>query len=215
MMSLVNKWTDWPPNYHKIQIFSPPKSLKRLRAARVDELAEPGGVLVLLKFWVNSQKLGVQGCVLISVKFGCFSPSRFSHFQREGMSTQRERGAYPEGGGDYPERGGVYPEGGAVYPGGRGCLSRGRGCLSRLRWCLPRGRGVSIQREWVSTQREGVPTQREGVSTQREGVSTQKEGVSTQREEVSTQRDGVSTQVVCIPACTGAGTLHEQNDRQV
>ena len=40
MTSLVNKSTDWPPNYHKILIFSPPKSLKRLRAARIDELAD-------------------------------------------------------------------------------------------------------------------------------------------------------------------------------
>ena len=40
MTSLVNKSADWPPNYHKILIFSPPKSLKRLRAARIDELAD-------------------------------------------------------------------------------------------------------------------------------------------------------------------------------
>ena len=40
MMSLVNKSADWPPNYHKILIFSPPKSLKRLHAARIDQLAD-------------------------------------------------------------------------------------------------------------------------------------------------------------------------------
>ena len=40
MMSLVNKSADWTPNYHKILIFSPPKSLKGLRAARIDELAD-------------------------------------------------------------------------------------------------------------------------------------------------------------------------------
>ena len=40
MMSLVNKSGDWTPNYHKILIFSPPKSLKSLRAARIDELAD-------------------------------------------------------------------------------------------------------------------------------------------------------------------------------
>ena len=40
MMSLVNKSADWPPNYHKILIFSPPKSLKRLSTARIDELAD-------------------------------------------------------------------------------------------------------------------------------------------------------------------------------
>ena len=40
MMSLVNKSADWTPNYHKILIFSPPKSLKRLRAARIDQLAD-------------------------------------------------------------------------------------------------------------------------------------------------------------------------------
>ena len=40
MMSLVNKSADWPPNYHKILMFSPPKSLKKLCAARIDELAD-------------------------------------------------------------------------------------------------------------------------------------------------------------------------------
>ena len=40
MTSLVNKLADWPPNYNKILIFSPPKSLKRLRAGRIDELAD-------------------------------------------------------------------------------------------------------------------------------------------------------------------------------
>ena len=40
MMSLVNKSADWTPNYHKILIFSPPKSLKSLRAARIDELTD-------------------------------------------------------------------------------------------------------------------------------------------------------------------------------
>ena len=40
MTSLVNKSTDWPPNYHKILIFSPPKSFKSLCAARIDELAD-------------------------------------------------------------------------------------------------------------------------------------------------------------------------------
>ena len=39
-MSLVNKSTDWTPNYHKILIFFPTKSLKSLRAARIDELAD-------------------------------------------------------------------------------------------------------------------------------------------------------------------------------
>ena len=40
MTSLVNKSGDWTPNYHKILIFSPPKSLKSLCAARIDELAD-------------------------------------------------------------------------------------------------------------------------------------------------------------------------------
>ena len=40
MTSLVNKSGDWTPNYHKILIFSPPKSLKSLHAARIDELAD-------------------------------------------------------------------------------------------------------------------------------------------------------------------------------
>ena len=40
MTSLVNKSDDWPPNYHKILIFSPTKSLKSLCTARIDELAD-------------------------------------------------------------------------------------------------------------------------------------------------------------------------------
>ena len=40
MMSLVNKSADWTPYYHKILIFFPAKSLKSLRAARIDELAD-------------------------------------------------------------------------------------------------------------------------------------------------------------------------------
>ena len=40
MTSLVNKAGDWTPNYHKILIFSPPKSLKSLRTTRKDELAD-------------------------------------------------------------------------------------------------------------------------------------------------------------------------------
>ena len=39
MISMVNKSADWTPNYHKILIFCPTKSLKSLRAARIDELA--------------------------------------------------------------------------------------------------------------------------------------------------------------------------------
>ena len=39
MTSLVNKSADWTPNYHEILIFFPKKSLKSLRAARIDELA--------------------------------------------------------------------------------------------------------------------------------------------------------------------------------
>ena len=40
MTSLVNKSADWTPNYHKILIFSPPKSLKSLRAATIEQLAD-------------------------------------------------------------------------------------------------------------------------------------------------------------------------------
>ena len=40
MTSLVNKSADWLPNYHKILIFFPTTSLKCLRAARIDELAD-------------------------------------------------------------------------------------------------------------------------------------------------------------------------------
>ena len=47
MMSLVNKSANLPPNYHKILIFSPPKSLKRLRAARIDELADSNEPVIM------------------------------------------------------------------------------------------------------------------------------------------------------------------------
>ena len=40
MTSLVNKSADWTPNYHKILIFSPPKSYKSLHAVAIDELAD-------------------------------------------------------------------------------------------------------------------------------------------------------------------------------
>ena len=40
MTSLVNKSADWTPNYHKILIFFSTKSLKSLRAVRIDELAD-------------------------------------------------------------------------------------------------------------------------------------------------------------------------------
>ena len=40
MTSLVNKSADWPPNYHKILKFFLTTSLKSLRTARIDELAD-------------------------------------------------------------------------------------------------------------------------------------------------------------------------------
>ena len=40
MMSMVNKSADWTPNYHKILIVFPTKSLKSLCAARIDKLAD-------------------------------------------------------------------------------------------------------------------------------------------------------------------------------
>ena len=40
MTSLVNKSADWTPTYHKILIFFTTKSLKSLRIARIDELAD-------------------------------------------------------------------------------------------------------------------------------------------------------------------------------
>ena len=53
MTSLVNKSTDWPPNYHKILIFSPPKSVKRSRAARIDELADSNKPAMRLNKWLQ------------------------------------------------------------------------------------------------------------------------------------------------------------------
>ena len=63
MMSLVNKSADWTPNYHKILIFSPPKSLKRLRAARIDQLADSNEPAIntfidwLLCLWTQLQSI--------------------------------------------------------------------------------------------------------------------------------------------------------------
>ena len=48
-MSLVNKSADWTPNSHKILIFSPTKSLKSLRAARIDELADSNEPAITIK----------------------------------------------------------------------------------------------------------------------------------------------------------------------
>ena len=50
MTSLVNKSGDWTPNYHKILIFSPPKSLKSLHAARIDELADSNEPAITLTY---------------------------------------------------------------------------------------------------------------------------------------------------------------------
>ena len=36
----ISKSADWPPNYQKMLIIFPTKILKRLHAARIDELAE-------------------------------------------------------------------------------------------------------------------------------------------------------------------------------
>ena len=54
MTSLVNKSGDWTPNYHKILIFSPPKSLKSLRAARIDELADSNEPAIMGLSWSES-----------------------------------------------------------------------------------------------------------------------------------------------------------------
>ena len=69
MMSLVNKSTDWPPNYHKILIFSPPRSLKRLRAARIDELAdsnEPAMIRMFVDFLVG-KTIGISSVLALSL----------------------------------------------------------------------------------------------------------------------------------------------------
>ena len=74
MMSLVNKSVDWTPNYHKILIFSPPKSLKRLRAARIDQLAdsnEPAKIKIKisLNFFLKSTKIRMYFFLLLD---GCY-----------------------------------------------------------------------------------------------------------------------------------------------
>ena len=51
MMSLVNKSGDWTPNYHKILIFFPTKSLKSLRAARIDQLADSNEPAIKMTLW--------------------------------------------------------------------------------------------------------------------------------------------------------------------
>ena len=52
MTSLVNKSADWTPNYHKILIFFPKKSLKSLRAAIIDELADSNELAII---WFTSE----------------------------------------------------------------------------------------------------------------------------------------------------------------
>ena len=49
MTSLVNKSADWTPNYHKILIFPPTKSLKSLCAARIDELADSNQPAIIIR----------------------------------------------------------------------------------------------------------------------------------------------------------------------
>ena len=55
-MSLVNKSADWTPNYHKILIFFPTKSLKSLRAARIDELADSNEPAINIIIIVNKKE---------------------------------------------------------------------------------------------------------------------------------------------------------------
>ena len=52
MTSLVNKSADWTPNYHKILIFFPQKSLKSLHAARIDELADSNEPAIMSIIWL-------------------------------------------------------------------------------------------------------------------------------------------------------------------
>ena len=69
MMSLVKKSTDWPPNYHKILIFSPPRTLKRLRVARIDELAdsnEPAMIRMFVDFFVDKTN-GISSVLALSL----------------------------------------------------------------------------------------------------------------------------------------------------
>ena len=88
MTSLVNKSGDWTLNYHKILIFSPPKSLKSLRAARIDELAdsnEPAKIgtrsiylFITILFWVlrhfiykPSLKAADDNTKVLKIKLSC------------------------------------------------------------------------------------------------------------------------------------------------
>ena len=72
MTSLVNKSGHWTPNYHKILIFSPPKSLKSLRAARIDELAdsnEPAISILSVTQWATSKKFNLDGALLCGTSY--------------------------------------------------------------------------------------------------------------------------------------------------
>ena len=57
MMSLVNKSADWTPNFHKILILSPTKSLKSLCAARIDELADSNEPANIQQFLVHTNMI--------------------------------------------------------------------------------------------------------------------------------------------------------------
>ena len=93
MTSLVNKSGDWTPNYHKILIFSPLKSLKSLRTARIDELADSNEpainqsksgkhnmhhmswciqVTPNLAGVARQWSLGAQGLATVSTKLACY-----------------------------------------------------------------------------------------------------------------------------------------------
>ena len=65
MMSLVNKSGDLTPNYHKILIFSQPKSLKSLCAARIDELTNSNEPAIIIYFWIVTSVIILCFCAVI------------------------------------------------------------------------------------------------------------------------------------------------------
>ena len=84
-MSLVNKSGDWTPNYHKILIFSPPKSLKSLRAARIDELVDSNEPAVNDSTeYQGVKEFHMLACIGCNCKIMVFSPFITYHHSSKG-----------------------------------------------------------------------------------------------------------------------------------
>ena len=91
MMSLVNKSGDWTPNYHKILIFFPTKSLKSLRAARIDQIAdsnEPANMYNISNNQIKSLHVNFTNLLIVTREYNFSIFSVLSFFLYASMCSR-------------------------------------------------------------------------------------------------------------------------------